>query len=109
MTGHETVAKLRELEKKEAVELPLKVDVFEIYDAIPELIADFNFSLSAEIYVGLRNSAGLLLEVAGAFREGDSLLLARIGIIIGQSAWKGEYAAEYEAIKRLQAAAERLE
>ena len=57
----------------------------------------------------LRNAAPWLLQIAEAFQPGDALLLSRVAMIIGQSAWREEYAKEYEMLRRLQAAAEELE
>ena len=64
---------------------------------------------NASLLTDLRNAAPWLLRIAEAFQPGDALLLSRVAMIIGQSAWREEYAKEYEMLRRLQAAAEELE
>ena len=89
MTGHETVQKLRELEHS---------------------------GKELQRFAALNKAAGLLIDVAGAFKEGDRCLLRDLRYILEEmregnpvSGTEWQLVRYREMIIRLQAAAERLE
>ena len=142
MTGHETVAKLRELEKRAEpgpwhihrksgwIETPTgkrcvtghgKLIIRDSYSDHVAVVGKASMNEeNAALITDLRNSAGLLISVAGAFHEKDAIIIGLLAEFLEKhkpdghlnDSGPGKDITTRDAaacMRRLQAAAERLE
>ena len=111
MTGHDIVKQLREMEQRvEPVPWIFDLEGVYVHDPYTGDIIDIpNGGDDAEFIAKTRNNTDLLLSIAEAFQPGDVRCLKNVLALVRAVTGATTESDELDCLRRLQAAAERLE